>query len=83
MASIRERTGRKGAHTWSVLYREDGIQRSDTFTTKVKARRHAERIERLGVSAARRILAAEDGHDPENMPTVAEQIGRASCRERV
>lgn len=76
MASIRERTGRKGAHTWSVLYREDGIQRSDTFTTKVKARRHAERIERLGVSAARRILAAEDGHDPENMPTVAEQVTR-------
>ena len=73
MASIRERTGRRGT-TYAVLYREDGSQRSDTFTTRTLARRHAERIERLGPSAARRILDAEAGHDPEAMPTVAEQV---------
>jgi integrase len=75
VASIRERTGRRGT-TYAVLYREDGAQRSDTFTTRTAARRHAERIDRLGASAARRILDAEAGHDPEAMPTVAEQVVR-------
>lgn len=75
MASIRERTGPKGT-VYAVLWREHGAQRSRTFATKTAARRHAERIERLGPSAADRILNAEAGHDPEKMPTVAEQVTR-------
>lgn len=75
MASIRERTGPKGT-VYAVLWREHGAQRSRTFGSREKARRHAERIERLGPSAADRILAAEAGHDPEKMPTVAEQVTR-------
>jgi integrase len=75
MASIRERTGSRGT-VYAVLWREQGAQRSRTFGSKDKARRHAERIERLGPSAAERILDAEAGHDPEKMPTVAEQVDR-------
>ena len=75
MASIRERRA-KGGTTWAVLYRHAGKQRSDTFTSLAKAQRHAERIERLGADAARRILDAEEGVDPEVMPTVAEQVTR-------
>lgn len=75
MASIRERTGPRGT-VYAVLWRENGAQRSRTFGSMVKARRHAERIERLGPSAAERILEAEAGHDPEKMPTLAEQVDR-------
>lgn len=76
MASIRERRSKEGDLTYAVLYRDEGKQRSRTFTTLAKARRHAERIERLGASAAARILDAEEGHDPEKVPTVAQQVHR-------
>lgn len=76
MASIRERVGAKGDITYTVLYRHDGKQRSDRFDTRKQALRHVERIERFGADAARRILKAEKGSDPDRMPTVAEQIAR-------
>ena len=75
MASIRERSGPEGT-TYAVLFREDGRQRSKSFTAKDAARRFAERVERLGSSAARRILDAETGCDPERLPTVAAMVDR-------
>ena len=75
MASIRERPGAKGT-SYTVLYRHDGKQRSDRFDTRKQAERHVERIKRLGVDAARRILHAERESNPEQMPTVAEQLDR-------
>lgn len=76
MASIRERTGKRTGTTYSVLYRQDSRQRSRTFTDLVSAQRHAERIERLGIDAADRILDAETRSDPEKMPTVAQLLDR-------
>lgn len=73
MTSIRERTGPRGT-TWAVLYRQAGAQRSRTFASEPSARRHAERIERLGIEAADRILDAETRADPEQVPTVAAQL---------
>lgn len=75
MASIRERPGVKGT-SYTVLYRHEGKQRSDRFDTRKQAERHVERIKRLGVDAARRILHAERESNPEHMPTVAEQLDR-------
>lgn len=75
MASIRRRDGARGT-SWAVLYREDGRQKSTTFTDEAAAIRHAERIERFGPAAAGRILDAEDGRNPDAMPTVAEQVAR-------
>jgi integrase len=75
LASIRERKGARGT-SFTVLYRHDGKQRSDRFDTRKEAVRHAERIDRLGADAARRILHAERESDPDQMPTVAQQIDR-------
>lgn len=75
MASIRERVGPRGT-TYAVLYRHERKQRSDTFADRRSAERHAERVERLGPEAAARILDAEIKSDPEQMPTVAQQLDR-------
>lgn len=75
MASIRERVGPRGT-TYAVLYRHERKQRSDTFADRPSAERHAERIERLGPDAAIRLRDAEMRSDPEQMPTVAQQLAR-------
>jgi integrase len=75
MASIRTRPGKDGT-SYAVLYRAGGSQRSRTFRDETSARRHAERIERLGIEAADRILEAQEGRDPERLPTVAQQVER-------
>lgn len=75
MASIRERVGARGT-TYAVLYRLGRRQTSDSFLDLQSAQRHQERIERLGAEAALRILDAEQKSDPEQMPTVAQQLDR-------
>lgn len=75
MASIQRRPGARGT-TWRVLYRSAGRQTSRSFATEKAAQRHAGRVERLGPSAAERILDAEAGHDPERVLTVAEAVQR-------
>lgn len=56
MASIH----RKGDR-WRVMYRVDGRQRTDLFTTHEAALRHRARVESLGGEAARAVLDAIEG----------------------
>ena len=56
MASIH----RKGDR-WRVMYRVDGAQRTDLFTTHDAALRHKARVESLGGEAARAVLDALEG----------------------
>lgn len=65
MASIRERTSKAGATTYAVLYREEGRQRSKTFTTMKAAERFAALVDAVGPTDAVDIgLTRQAGHGP-------------------
>lgn len=62
MASIRERNGARGT-TFSVLFREDGRQTSETFEGRKAAERFAAAVDLLGPKKARLTMLAEKHGD--------------------
>lgn len=56
MASIREHVARDGTHTWAVLFRDDGKQRSRSFDKRPEALRFLEDVNGYGSTTAERIL---------------------------
>ncbi|MCL2464649.1 MAG: site-specific integrase, partial [Micrococcales bacterium] len=74
--SVRVRTGTRGATTWAVLYRQNGTQRSRTFGDEKSALRYDERIHRLGVERAERMLAAEGASRSARAPSIAQVVSR-------
>lgn len=60
MASIRSRTTGTGETTYSVLYREGGKQRSDTFHDQGRAEKFRQLVELLGPAKARAEMFGQD-----------------------
>lgn len=78
MASIH----RKGDR-WRVMYRVDGAQRTDLFTTHDDALRHKQRVERLGGEAARAVLDALEGTaTPSAADVILEDYAKATVTAR-
>lgn len=74
MPSLRIRTLKGGSATYTVLFRDDGRQTSETFDTERAARAFMRDVERHGTATARRILDSRRTHGPDVVRTVAEQI---------
>lgn len=75
MASIRSRVGKKGT-TWSVLFRHQGKQASETFATEANAQQFRDMVERMGVEPALRVLNGRQDAPASAMPSVAQQLAR-------
>lgn len=73
MPSLRTRALRDGRLTYSVLFRLDGRQTSETFDTEGAAKAFVKDIDRYGPDSARRLLDSRRDRTPQRR-TVAEQV---------
>jgi hypothetical protein len=65
MASLRLRTRKDGTPFTSVLFREDGKQRSESFGDHKRAVKFKNLVEQVGPADARRIFGFDDDTEPE------------------
>lgn len=72
--SIRKNTSKRGVVTYSVLFRHQGKQTSETFPTAKAAADFDAKVKRLGSTAALRVLEHRQGHLDAGVPTVADQL---------
>lgn len=81
MASVRRRPRTDGTVAWRVEGREDGarVKTSITFETEDDAIRHLEAVDRLGFTAARKLLERHEQGDA-NGPTLAKVLADYTAR---
>ena len=72
MASIQLRTLVDGTERWHVVWRQDGRQRRQPFTTVEAAERHRLNVERFGGARAMEILGVTEIHRDD--PTLAQTL---------